>query len=85
MRGRLAAQADQQVAADVRMPGDAGQHAVELLMVLAAVLHAAAPLVHQRQDAVDVGKLRPAAPRSNRWAMYLLTEAEQFTVEMMAR
>ncbi len=61
-RGRLAAQADQQEAADVGMPSKPGQDARELLMVLAAVLQAAAPLVHQRQDAVHVGKVGQQCP-----------------------
>ena len=53
-RGRFAAQADQHVAADVRMPGDAAQHAVERGVPLAAELHAAAAAVREGHHAVDV-------------------------------
>ena len=52
-------------------------------MLKALVLNAAAAAVLDGNDAVDVGKIRRAA-LSNRWAMYRLTVAEQFTVEMTA-
>ena len=80
----LAAQPDQQIAADVGVLGETGQDAIQLLVILAAVLQAAAPFVRQRQNAVDV---REAGQKRaiEAWAMYLLTEAEQFTVEITAR
>ena len=36
------------------MLGESGQDAVQLVVVFAAVLQAAAPFVRQRQNAVDV-------------------------------
>ena len=55
-RGRFAAQADEHVAADVRMPRHAAQHAVENLVILAAVLNSAAAAVREGHHAVDIGK-----------------------------
>ena len=52
--GLFTSQANQQVGADVGMPGDAGQDAVEHLMRGTAKLQAASTLVRERHDAVDV-------------------------------
>ena len=56
-RGGFAAQADQQIAADVRMPGNAGHDAIEHLMIESLERHAAAAAVGEGHDAVDVGKI----------------------------
>ena len=81
----LAAEADEDVGGDVGMLGEAGQRAVELVVVGAVVLHGAAGLVRDGHHAVDVGILlaadRCARKRSE---MYLLVLAEQLTVLMMA-
>src|SRR5262249_34169794 len=52
---RLAAEAHQDVAGHVGVLGEAGQRAVELVVVGAAVLHGAAGLVRDRHHAVHVG------------------------------
>ena len=82
-RAGLAAQANQHEAADVRMPGDAAHHAVENLMMLARVLHAAASLMREGRHAIDIRKLAQGRIVELR-VTYLLTEAEQFTVEITA-
>ena len=45
---------DQDIRADVRVPRHAAEHAAERFVRHAAILHAAARLMHQRQHAVDV-------------------------------
>src|SRR6188474_1071971 len=54
-RGGFAAKADEQVAADVGMAGDAAHNAVEGLVELAPELHAAAVAVGEGEHAVDAG------------------------------
>ena len=54
-RGRFAAQADQHIAADIRMPGHAAHHAIERGVPLAAELHSAAAAVREGHHAIDVG------------------------------
>ena len=59
---RLAAQADDHVGRHVGMIGEPGQHAFEDLVVGPFERQAAAPLVRDGEDAVDVGELGlPAA------------------------
>ena len=53
----FAAEADEDVGGDVGMLGEAGQRAVELVVVGAVVLHGAAGLVRDGHDAIDVGIL----------------------------
>ena len=53
----FAAQPDQQVTAHVRVAGKPGQHPIELTVILAVVLHGAAALVREREDAVDLREL----------------------------
>src|SRR5947207_5053923 len=53
----LAAKAHQDIGGDVRMFGEAGESAVELVVVRAVVLHGAAGLVGYRHHAVHVGVL----------------------------
>ena len=79
----FAAQPDQQIGADVGMLGNARQHTVEHRVGGAAKLQAATAGVRERHHPVHVRKLRKFAG-PNRRAMYLLTDAEQFTVEMTA-
>ena len=81
----LAAEADEDVRPDVRVPGEAGQRAVELLVVGPVVLHRAALAVHDGDDAVHVREVLEDARSRTRSAMYLLVLAEQFTVLMTAR
>ena len=50
----LAAEADEEVRPDVRVRREPGQHALELLVVGAFVLHPAAALVGEGHDAVHV-------------------------------
>src|SRR5690606_9310085 len=50
----LAAEPDENEARDVGVAREAREHAIEALVILAAILHAAAGLVRDRQDAVDV-------------------------------
>src|SRR5438105_783027 len=54
---RLAAEADEDVGGDVGVTCEAGEGAVQLSMVGAVVLHGAAGLVRNRDDAIDVGEL----------------------------
>src|SRR5438445_13546264 len=51
---RLTAESDEDVRGDVRMFGEAGERAVELIVVRATVLHGAAGLVRDGHDAVHV-------------------------------
>src|SRR5437588_12256767 len=51
---RLAAEADEDVGGDVGVLGEAGEGAVELVVVGAVVLHGAAGLVRDGDDAVHV-------------------------------
>ena len=60
---RLAAQADDQHAGEVRVPRVAAERAAQELHALAVRVHAAAGAVRQRDDAVDVGKRGEALAR----------------------
>ena len=59
--GHLAAQADDHVGRHVGVMGEAGQHALEDLVVRALERQPAASLVRDGEHAVDVGKLGPPA------------------------
>src|SRR5262249_49610435 len=56
-RSGFTAKTDQQVAADIRVAGDAAKHAIENLMLQAFKLHAAAAAVREGDHAVDVRKV----------------------------
>ena len=79
----LAPQPDQHVGADVRVPSESGQHAIEHLMGRAAERHAATCAVSDCEHPVHVGEI-PSSEGPNRRAMYLETDAEQFTLDSTA-
>jgi len=64
--------------------GEPGEDALQRPMVGPVEGQAAAPLVRDREDAVDVGKSRRQASPRNRSAMYFEVLAEQLTVLMTA-
>ena len=81
----LAAEADEDVGGDVGVLGEAGQRAVELVVVGAVVLHGAAGLVRdRRRRRRRSGTASSRSVARNRSEMYLLVLAEQLTVLMMA-
>ena len=82
----LAAEADEDVGGDVRVLGEAGERAVELLVVRRRRTACAQPCLvgdrRRRRRRSGSSSSRPGA--RTRSAMYLLVLAEQFTVLMMA-
>jgi hypothetical protein len=83
-RRLLAAQPDQQISAYIGVR-NSGQHPIQHLVGLHVERHAAAGGVSERDHPVDVWKIGSSALASNRRATYLLTEAEQLTIEITAR
>ena len=80
---RLAAQADDQYAGEIRMARIARQRAAQDVHALAFGSHAAAGLVRERHHAVDVGIVAEAIRRESGRRSSRATVAEQFTLVRM--